>query len=93
MLRRKKAICKTKTEYFRNADCALFGTEIFELKIHLADVQSCFVRVCVMKKLSFVVFSLVSDVHKFDFRLFRNVTPKKATSVEGKPCSDTESCL
>ena len=39
------------------------------------------------------MFCVVRAVHKFDFRLVVNETPNKRRPVEGRSCSDIDSCF
>ena len=54
-------------------------------------MQSCFVRE--IMQLFSVVLRVVRAVHKSDFRVAINKTPKKLRPVERMPSSDRESCF
>jgi len=64
-------------------------TDVFQLNVHWAAVQLCFIASGIMHLFS-VVFCVVRTAHAFDFRLVMKAVPNKLWSVERKSWSDRD---
>jgi hypothetical protein len=67
-------------------------TDAFQLNVHWAAVQLCFIAFGIIHLLS-VAFYVVRTAHKFDFRLVMKAVPNNWWPVERKSWSDRDLCF